>query len=130
MQSDEQAIRDTHERWIAAVDGRDLAHLLASMTEDVVFMNPGRPPFGRDEFQQAFRAGHAQNHLHCTSELREVVVAGDMAYTVCHDALSVKPRDGGASVALAGDRITIYRRQSDGRWLLARDAHTLSPVES
>ena len=30
----------------------------------------------------------------------------------------------------AGYRITIYREQSDGRWVLARDAHTLSPVES
>ena len=26
-------------------------------------------------------------------------------------------------------RITIYRKQPGGRWLLARDAHTLSPVE-
>ena len=24
--------------------------------------------------------------------------------------------------------ITVYRKQSDGRWLLARDAHTLSAV--
>ena len=30
---------------------------------------------------------------------------------------------------LAGHRITVYRKQPDGRWLLARDAHTLSPVE-
>ncbi len=29
---------------------------------------------------------------------------------------------------LAGHRITIYRKQADGLWLLARDAHTLSPV--
>jgi ketosteroid isomerase-like protein len=29
---------------------------------------------------------------------------------------------------LAGHRITVYRKQPDGRWLLARDAHTLSPV--
>jgi ketosteroid isomerase-like protein len=29
---------------------------------------------------------------------------------------------------LAGHRITVYRKQDDNRWLLARDAHTLSPV--
>jgi ketosteroid isomerase-like protein len=29
---------------------------------------------------------------------------------------------------LAGHRLTVYRKQPDGRWLLARDAHTLSPV--
>ena len=30
---------------------------------------------------------------------------------------------------LAGHWITIYRMQPDGRWLLARDAHTLRTVE-
>jgi ketosteroid isomerase-like protein len=45
------------------------------------------------------------------------------------DALSVTPRAGGEATHLAGYRITVYRKQSDGRWLLARDAHTLSPVE-
>jgi ketosteroid isomerase-like protein len=25
--------------------------------------------------------------------------------------------------------VTVYRKQPDGRWLLARDAHTLSPIE-
>jgi ketosteroid isomerase-like protein len=29
---------------------------------------------------------------------------------------------------LAGHRLTVYRKQPDGRWLLVRDAHTLSPV--
>jgi len=54
------------------------------------------------------------------------VAAGDLAYTLCRDSLSVTPRAGGESTPLAGHRITIYRRQPDGRWLLARDAHTLS----
>jgi ketosteroid isomerase-like protein len=30
---------------------------------------------------------------------------------------------------LAGHRMTVYRKQAAGRWLLARDAHTLSPME-
>jgi ketosteroid isomerase-like protein len=40
------------------------------------------------------------------------------------------PRAGGEATELAGHRITIYRKQSDGRWLLARDANTLTPVAS
>jgi ketosteroid isomerase-like protein len=40
----------------------------------------------------------------------------------------VTPRAGGAATQLAGYRMTVYRQQPDGRWLLARDAHTLSPV--
>jgi ketosteroid isomerase-like protein len=30
---------------------------------------------------------------------------------------------------LAGYRLTVYRKHPDGRWLLARDAHTLTPVD-
>jgi ketosteroid isomerase-like protein len=61
--------------------------------------------------------------------LEEVVVVGEVAYTRSRDSLSVAPRDGGEATQLAGYRITVYRKQPDGRWLLARDAHTLSPVE-
>jgi ketosteroid isomerase-like protein len=43
--------------------------------------------------------------------------------------LSLTPRDGGPTLHFAGHRLTIYRKQPDGRWLLARDAHTVSPVQ-
>jgi ketosteroid isomerase-like protein len=62
--------------------------------------------------------------------LEEVVVIGEVAYTRSQDALSVIPRAGGKERQLAGHRITVYRKQPDGSWLLARDAHTLSPVEN
>jgi len=56
------------------------------------------------------------------------VVAGVVDYTRSRDSLSMTPRAGGEATELTGHRITIYRKQPDGRWLLARDAHTLSPV--
>ncbi len=62
------------------------------------------------------------------SEPESVVVVGDVAYTLSRDSLSMMPRDGGATVRLVGHRLTVYRRGSDGRWLLARDAHTLALV--
>jgi hypothetical protein len=52
----------------------------------------------------------------------------ERAHTLSRDSLSVTPRAGGETIELAGDRLTIHRRQIDNRWLLARDAHTLSPV--
>jgi len=128
MQADEQALRDHHAVWMAAVNAADVARLLPMMTEDVVLLNPGGPPIGREGFQAALLGGHAQFELRCDSELQEVVVVGDLAYTRCRDTLSLVPRAGGDTVALAGHRITVYRKQADGRWLLARDAHTLVPV--
>ena len=129
MRSDEQAIREVHSTWIDAVNAGDLARLLSLMADDVVFLNPGRSALGRDGFSANFSAAGEQVRIRCISELEQVVVVGEVAYTRSRDSLSVSPRAGGEETRLAGDRMTIYRQQPDGRWLLARDAHTLSAVE-
>ncbi len=128
MGPDERAIREAHSTWIGAVNAGDLVRLLSLMADDVVFLNPGQAPIGRDGFSPGFSAAHQQSRIHCVSELEDVVVVGEVAYTLSRDSLSVAPRAGGEAMQLAGHRITVYRKQPDGRWLLARDAHTLSPV--
>jgi uncharacterized protein (TIGR02246 family) len=128
MEPDERAVREVHATWIDAVNAGDLGRLLKMMADDVVFLNPGRAPIGRDEFPLGFSAAHQHSKIRCISELEEVVVVGEIAYTRCRDSLAIFPRVGGETTELAGDRLTIYRKQPDGRWLLARDAHTLSPV--
>jgi uncharacterized protein (TIGR02246 family) len=128
MEPDERRIREVHVTWIDAVNAGDLALLLTLMAQDVVYLSPGRAPFGRHEFPAGFSAAHQHSIIRCVSELEEVAIAGDIAYTRCRDSLSVIPRAGGETTKLAGHRLTIYRKQPDGRWLLARDAHTLTPV--
>ncbi len=127
MTPDEHAIHQVHTTWVAAANAGDLEQLLALMTEDAVFMSPGRAALGRDGFPAGFLGGHQQFELRCTSALQELVVVGDFAFTRCQDALHLIPRTGGDASTLAGDRLTVYRRQPDGRWLLARDANTLAP---
>jgi uncharacterized protein (TIGR02246 family) len=129
MRSDEQAIREVHSTWIDAVNAGDLARLLVMTTDDVVFLNPGEESIGRDGFATKFSAAHQQLRICCVSDLMEVVVVGEVAYTRSRDSLTVSPRAGGEESRLAGDRMTIYRKQPDGRWLLARDANVLSPVQ-
>jgi uncharacterized protein (TIGR02246 family) len=125
MASDELEIREVHSTWIDAVNAGNLVRLLTLMADDVVFLNPGQAPFGRDGFSENFSAAHQQVQIHCSSELEEIVIVGEVAYTRSRDTLSITPRAGGEATQLAGHRITVYRKQPDGRWLLARDAHTL-----
>jgi uncharacterized protein (TIGR02246 family) len=129
MGPDEREIREVHSNWIQAVNAGDLVRLLALMTEDVVFLNPGQAPLGRDGFSANYSAAHQRIRFRCASELEEVVVVGEVAYTRSRDALSVSQGADGKATQLAGHRMTVYGKQPDGRWLLARDAHTLSPVE-
>ena len=128
MTSDEREIRTVHSIWIDAVNAGDLARLLTLVAEDVVFLAPGHAPFGREEFSSNFRTAHQQLRIGCTSELEEVMVVGEVAYTRSRDAVSVTPRAGGKAAEFAGYRMTVYRKQRDGRWLLSRDVHTLSAV--
>jgi uncharacterized protein (TIGR02246 family) len=128
MSPEELEIRGLHSNWINAVNAGDLVRLLTLMTDDAVFLNPGQQPQGRDSFSAHFAAASEQLVVRCRSELEEVVVVGEVAYARSRDALTVTKRSGGAITQLAGHRITIYRRQPDNRWLLARDAHRLSPA--
>ena len=109
-----------------AVNAGDLARLLTLVAEDVIFLTPGHAPSDREGFSSNFATAHQQMRIGCTSELEEVIVVGEVAYTRGRDALSVTPRAGGKAAQFAGHRMTVYRKLRDGRWLLSRDVHTLS----
>jgi len=76
MGSDERAIREVHTTWIDAVNAGDLVRLLTLMADDVVFLNPGQAPFGRDGFPVGFSVAHQQSGFVAISELEEVVIVG------------------------------------------------------
>ena len=50
MSEDERAIRALIDSWMTASKVGDIGRVLDLMTDDVVFMVPGRAPFGKQEF--------------------------------------------------------------------------------
>ena len=123
MSDDERAIRELVARWMAASQAGDTQTVLSLMTDDVVFMVPGREPFGKQEFAAASQAMTGAR-IEGRSDIRELQVLGDLAYLRSYVEVSVTP-PGGNSVRRAGYTLTILRKQPDGRWLLARDANLL-----
>jgi uncharacterized protein (TIGR02246 family) len=128
VQSDEQAIRDNQAAWLEATARGDLPRILSLMADDVVFLTPGRPPFGREEFAAAFTAGQGSVKFSGRAEFEEIIVAGDVAYARGRIAVTVTPVAGGEAKKLAGYTLSIFRREPDGRWVLARDANLVAPV--
>lgn len=128
MASDEALIRQAHAAWIHAVNAGDLAALVELMTDDATFLGPGQPPTRREAFCAGFTEARQHASIHCVSEIEAIEVLGDVATTLCRDTVRVVPLRDGAPTALAGHRLSVYRRAPDGRWRLARDAHTLTPV--
>jgi uncharacterized protein (TIGR02246 family) len=125
MSDDERAIRELIDTWMAASRAGDTQTVLGLMTDDVVFMVPGREPFGKQEFA-AMSQGMKDVRVEGSSEIRELQVLGDWAYVRSYLRIAVT-LPGGNSVKRAGYTLTILRKQPDGRWLLARDANLLTP---
>jgi hypothetical protein len=76
---DEQAIRDVVDRWMIATKAGDTQAVLDLMTDDVVFMVPGREPFGKEEFRAASEAMEGME-IDGRAEIRELRVLGDWAF--------------------------------------------------
>jgi uncharacterized protein (TIGR02246 family) len=124
MNADEKAIRDLVTTWMDASKSGDTKTVLSLMTEDAVFMVPGHEPFGRQAFETA-SAGNASSNIEGTSEILELQVLGEWAYMRCRLHVKVTPSDGNV-IERAGHTLTIFRKEPDGRWLLARDANLLT----
>ncbi|CAG4890826.1 YybH family protein [Paraburkholderia saeva] len=126
MSNDEQAIRTLIDTWMSASRRGDTAAVLDLMTDDVVFMTPGRPPFGKVAF--AAMSAQMQNvQMEGTAEIEELQVAGDWAFVRNHLNITIRPPGEAAPVHHAGYTLTILRKDASGRWRLSRDANLVAP---
>jgi uncharacterized protein (TIGR02246 family) len=128
MTDEERAIRQLIATWMTASKAGDLDTVLALMTDDVIFMVPGREPFGKEAFATASLAA-AGMRIDGTCDIRELRVLGDWAYLRSYLEMSITP-SGGDPVRRAGYTLTILRKEADGKWRLARDANLLTELKS
>ena len=124
MTDDERAIRELVDMWMAASRRGDVETLLGLMTDDIIFMTPGREPFGKEEFRAQSEAMSGAE-LEGRAEIREIRVLGDWAWIRNHIDLTVTPPDGGP-VHRAGYTLSVLQKCGDGKWRLARDANLVS----
>jgi uncharacterized protein (TIGR02246 family) len=127
MSEDERAIRDLVAKWMEATRVGDTQTVLGLMADDAVFMVPGREPFGKQAFAAASENMEGVR-IEGTSEIRELNVLGNWAYLRGYLRVAMTP-PGGNTVRRAGYTLTIFHKQPDARWLLARDANLLTPED-
>jgi uncharacterized protein (TIGR02246 family) len=129
MQDNEQQIRSLVATWMAATKAGDAETILGLVTDDVVFLIPGRPPMRKSEFALAAKAQAAGNAptFDGTSEIQEIQVFGEWAFMSSRLTVVATPAGGGDAVTRSGHTLSVFHRQG-GRWLLARDANMLAPA--
>jgi uncharacterized protein (TIGR02246 family) len=124
MSKDERAIRELVTTWMAASKAGDLTKVLSLMADDVIFMVPGKEPFGKEAF--AANANELRNvRIDGKAEIRELKVLGDWAFLRNHLTVTMTT-EGSRSEERTGYTLTILRKEKDGRWVVFRDANLLS----
>lgn len=124
MNSDEKAIRDLVEQWMAASKAGDTNAVLELMSDDVVFMVPGKEPFGKSAFAAASQQMQGVR-IDGKSEIVELQIQGNWAFIRNRLELVVIPPNGTA-VVRSGYTLTILQKNASGKWLLMRDANLLT----
>ena len=128
MTDDARQIRELVNSWIAASKAHDLPALMDMMTDDVVFMTPGRPPFGKAEFAaDSERMKGAA--IDARADVQEIEVFGPWAYVRNHIQAELT-FPGQAPRRMSGYAMTVLRKDADGRWRIARDANLVVPEEA
>lgn len=125
MSEDEQAIRNLVTRWLAASKAGDTATVLSLMSADVVFMVPGKEPFGREAFSSRSKSMEGVQ-IEGESDIQEVKVLGDWAWMRNRLRVKITP-PGGKTIVHSGYVLTILQKRPAGNWVIARDANLLTP---
>ena len=123
-QSDEQAIRQMIDTWLAASKQGDVETILNLMADDVLFITPGREPFGKETF--ASNNEQMQDvEMDADIDIKEIEVLGDWAWM--RSFLRVTFTKAGESTKHSGHILTILTKRPDGQWIIKRDANFVTP---
>ena len=121
MSPDERAIRELVDTWMTASRAGDTETVLSLMADDVIFMVPGREPFGKQTFAANSRSMDGVR-VEGKADIRELKLLGDWAYLRNFIDITITP-PGGQPVHRSGFTLTLLRKEPDGKWVLARDAN-------
>src|SRR5258706_16300163 len=127
MKVDEQAIRELVDKWMAATKAGDITTVLSLMSDDVIFMVPGREPFGKEEFAAAAKDMKGA-FIEGTSDIQELRVLGDWDWMRNLLHITVTPHNGEPK-SRSGYMLTILQRKQNGSWVIARDANLMDHTE-
>ena len=124
-QDDEQAIRESVETWLAASKKGDLSTMLDLLADDVLFIVAGKEPFGKEQFATANQQQMKDVEMDAKIDIKEIEVAGDWAWM--RSFLDLTFTREGKTASHSGHILTIWQKNSSGRWVIKRDANFVKP---
>lgn len=127
---DEQEIRDLFSNWIKSTIEGNIELARQCIADDAVFLVPGVGEMDKETFAQGAAGGSSEdspNDFDLESTLREIKVFGDQAFVWVESTLMCLPKNGDPATKMAGHSLSVLEKR-DGRWLIFRDANTVTVV--
>jgi len=124
-QDDKQSIRESVDTWLTASKKGDVSTMLDLLADDVLFIVPGKEPFGKEAFAAANREQMKNVDMDATIDINEIEVVGQWAWM--RSFLNISFTRDGKTAKHSGHILTIWQKNSDGRWVIKRDANFVKP---
>jgi uncharacterized protein (TIGR02246 family) len=118
-------IEKLHQDDVAATLARDVEALTALWDADGVLLQPGQPAVvGKSAFRefakQSFAKSPSGKLLKYVPDIRDVQVAGDVAYEWGYFDSTFRPSDQEQPVSFRAKFVRVLKRQPDGTWRFTR----------
>jgi ketosteroid isomerase-like protein len=118
-------IEKLHKDDISATIARDPDALTALLDDDAVLLQPGVPPiFGKTAFHDFMKKAVAKSPsvkaVKYVPDIRDIQVAGSVAYEWGYFDAAQKSSDEGAPESVRAKFIRVMKRQPDGSWKFTR----------
>ena len=131
LQSERAALMQTSRDWAVAAGSGDIERALSFWSDDAIVMPPGQPAIvGKAAIREFLRQTSAIPGFSITWEPEYVNVANnaDVGYMVERNRMTFADETGAARVQL-GKAVTIWRKDSTGRWRCVVDTWNENPTE-
>lgn len=123
--ADEQAVRELVDNWLEASKRHDLTTLLDLLDEDVLFIVPGKEPFGKEEFA-AGNHEMQEAQMEAAIDIKELKVTGEWAWMRSFLKIAFTGVEGDTT-KLSGHILTVFRKTAEEKWVIYRDANLVMP---
>lgn len=130
--ADIAALKEILNKYAAMCHAGDLDGWISLWADDGIQMYPGAPSrVGKEQIRAEMKPAFDQFILKIaiTSEM-EAKVSGNLGFARGTYTLSMVPKGGGETSEFDGKYLTIFEKQADGSWKIARDCFNSNKPET